>query len=310
LTVAVEVTHLRKAYGDTVAVDDVSFGVAEAEIFGLLGPNGAGKTSTVECVLGMRERDGGSIRVLGHDPARDGETLHAVVGAQLQASALPAKLTAGEIVGLYSSFYREPEDVETLLDVLGLAAKRRARYQALSGGQKQRLSLLLALIGRPRVAVLDEMTTGLDPNARRATWDLLEGVRARGVTVLLVTHQMDEAERLCDRVALIDRGRLVAVDSPAGLAAAAGGGKRVVFEPSVAFDDALLTALPEVRGVEGRGPHVVVSGSGDLVNAVILTLAAAGVAAHDVRLETATLDDAFVQLTGRRLREDEEPAEP
>ena len=305
---AVEIAHLRKAYRDVVAVDDVSFSVAEGEIFGVLGPNGAGKTTTVECVLGLRSPDAGSIRVLGLDPGQDREDLHLIVGAQLQESALPAKLRVGEILDLYRSFYREPADIGEFIDTLGLAGKRKDYYRSLSGGQRQRLSIALALIGGPKIAVLDEMTAGLDPQARRDTWDLIEGVRDRGVTILLVTHFMEEAERLCDRVALIDAGRVVALDSPAGLAARASGGKSVRFVPSAPFDDRLLSELPEVRAVTRSGSHVIVTGTGELVNAVILTLAAAGVTARDVQLDSSTLEDAFVKLTGRHLHEEGIPA--
>ena len=304
----VEIAHLRKAYGNVVAVDDVSFSVAQGEIFGILGPNGAGKTTTVECVLGLRSPDAGSIRVLGLDPGQDREDLHVIVGAQLQESAQPAKLRVGEILDLYQSFYRDPADVGELIDALGLAGKKKDYYRSLSGGQRQRLSIALALIGRPKIAVLDEMTAGLDPQARRDTWDLIEGVRDQGVTILLVTHFMEEAERLCDRVALIDAGHVVALDSPAGLAARASGGTTMRFVPSAPFDDRLLSRLPEVRAVTRSGSHVVVTGTGELVNAVILTLAAAGVTARDVQLDSSTLEDAFVKLTGRHLHEEGIPA--
>ncbi len=244
---AVEIAHLRKTYGGVVAVDDVSFSVAEGEIFGVLGPNGAGKTTTVECVLGLRSPDAGSIRVMGLDPGQDREDLHLIVGAQLQESAQPAKLRVGEILDLYRSFYTEPADVGEFIDALGLAGKLKDYYRSLSGGQRQRLSIALALIGQPKIAVLDEMTTGLDPQARRDTWDLIEGVRDRGVTILLVTHFMEEAERLCDRVALIDAGRVVALDSPAGLAARASGGKTMRFVPSAHFDYASAPVLGASR---------------------------------------------------------------
>jgi ABC-2 type transport system ATP-binding protein len=302
----IDVSHLRKTYGTTVAVDDVSFSVQEDEIVGILGPNGAGKTTTVECLVGLRSPDSGTIRVLGLDPQRDDEReeLHARVGVQLQASALPAKLTVGEILELYHSFYDHPADFHELVDGLGLADKWRTYYKDLSGGQKQRLSIVLALIGQPQVAVLDEMTTGLDPQARRDTWDLIERVRARGVTMVLVTHFMEEAERLCDRVALVDRGRIVAIGSPGELAAEADGGKQVRFVPSRPFDDRLLTDLPEVRGVEHQGEHILVTGTGELVNAVILTLAGAGVTAREVSTPSATLEDAFLRLTGRHIHDD------
>jgi ABC-2 type transport system ATP-binding protein len=298
---AIEVLHLRKRYGTTVAVEDVSFSVAEGEIFGILGPNGAGKTTIIECGIGLRSPDSGSVRVMGLDPVKDREQLRPIVGAQLQASALPPLLKVSEILSLYRSFYRRPADVAELAGVLGLAGKLKSYYMSLSGGQKQRLSIALALIGRPKIAMLDEMTTGLDPHARRDTWNLIEGVRDHGATVVLVTHHMEESERLCDRVALIDRGRVVAIDTPAGLAERAGGGKRVRFVPSGPFDDRLLTDLPEVKAVEHRSEHVVAIGGEDLVSAVILTLAGAGVTAGDVQVESATLEDAFVRLTGRHL---------
>jgi|ERR1019366_7210573 ABC-2 type transport system ATP-binding protein len=303
---AIEISHLRKTYGKTVAVDDLSLSVAEGEIFGILGPNGAGKTTTVECAVGLRSPDSGLVRVLGLDPRTDRQQLHLIVGVQLQASALPAKLKVGEILDLYQSFYPEPADVDELTGTLGLAEKRHEYYRSLSGGQKQRLSIALALIGRPKIAVLDEMTTGLDPQARRDTWDLIEHVRDRGVTIVLVTHFMEEAELLCDRVALIDQGRIVAMDSPEGLAQQAAGGKRVRFVPSGPFDDGLLSAIPEVTSVEHHDSSVEVTGSGDLINAVILTLAAAGITAHDVQLSATSLEDAFVRLTGRHLH-DEQP---
>ena len=298
---AVEIAHLRKTYGALVAVDDVSFSAAEGEIFGILGPNGAGKTTTAECAIGLRSPDSGTIRLMGLDPHADAAKIHEIVGVQLQASALPPKLRVGEILHMYRSFYRDPADVGELIDVLGLGGKRHDYYRSLSGGQRQRLSIALALIGRPKIAVLDEMTTGLDPQARRDTWELIEGVRDRGVTILLVTHFMEEAERLCDRVALIDNGRLVALDTPARLAAQARGGKSMRFLPSAPFDDRLLKELPEVRRVEREGARVVVTGTGELVNAVVLTLAAAGVTARDVQLDSSNLEDAFVRLTGRHL---------
>jgi len=298
---AVEITHLRKTYGPVVAVDDVSFSVAEGEIFGILGPNGAGKTTTAECAIGLRSPDSGTIRLLGLDPRTDADKIHEIVGVQLQAGALPAKLKVREILAMYRSFYRHPADVSELLEALGLAGKRDAYYRSLSGGQRQRLSVALALIGRPKIAVLDEMTTGLDPQARRDAWELIEGMRDRGVTILLVTHFMEEAERLCSRVALIDNGRIAALDTPASLAAQARGGKSVRFVPSAPFGDRLLSELPEVTRVERQGQHVVVTGTGDLVNTVILTLAAAGVSARDVQLDVSNLEDAFVRLTGKQL---------
>jgi ABC-2 type transport system ATP-binding protein len=299
---AVEIEHLRKSYGSVVAVDDVSFSVGEGEIFGILGPNGAGKTTTVECAIGLRSPDSGTIRLMGTDRDR----IRDIVGVQLQESAFPAKLRVGEILEEFRSFYRQPADVSDLVEALGLADKRRAYYRSLSGGQRQRLSVALALIGGPKIAVLDEMTTGLDPQARRDAWELIEGVRDRGVTIALVTHFMEEAERLCDRVALIDHGRIVALDTPANLTRRAQGGKSVRFLPSAPFDDRLLAALPEVTRVEHEGQHVIVTGTGELVSAVILALHAAGLEARDVQLDTSSLEDAFVRLTGTHLHQEGE----
>jgi len=305
---AVQIEHLRKIYGAVAAVDDVSFSVAEGEIFGILGPNGAGKTTTVECAVGLRSPDSGTIRLMGLDPRTDRDRIREIAGVQLQDSAFPAKLRVGEILAEFRSFYRQPADVSELIEAFGLADKRRAYYRSLSGGQRQRLSVALALIGGPKIAVLDEMTTGLDPQARRDAWEVIERVRGRGVTIVLVTHFMEEAERLCDRVALIDHGRVVAQDTPANLTVRAQGGKTVRFVPSAPFDDRLLTALPEVARVEHQGQHVIVTGTGELVNTVILTLHAAGVAAGDVQLDASNLEDAFVRLTGTHPHQEGEPA--
>jgi ABC-2 type transport system ATP-binding protein len=307
---AVEITHLRKTYGTLVAVDDLSLEVAEGEIFGILGPNGAGKTTTVECAIGLRSPDSGTIRLMGLDPKTQKDEVHEIVGVQLQEGAQPAKLKVGEILDMYRSFYRDPADVGELTEVLGLAAKRGDYYRSLSGGQRQRLSVALALIGRPKIAVLDEMTAGLDPQARRDAWELIENIRDRGMTILLVTHFMEEAERLCDRVALIDNGRVVALDTPASLAERARGGKTVRFLPSAPFDDRLLTEHNEVTRVEHQGQHVIVTGTGELVNVVLLSLAAAGVTARDVQLDSSNLEDAFVKLTGRHLGKKEEGETP
>jgi ABC-2 type transport system ATP-binding protein len=219
----IEVENLHKTYGDTVAVDDVSFTVGQGEIFGILGRNGAGKTTTVECLVGLRASDRGRISVLGRDPLRDHAEVTRLVGVQLQDGQLPERLRVGEALRLYASFYPDPADPGETLTGLGLAGKERTAYGKLSGGQKQRLSIALALIGNPRIAVLDELTTGLDPHARRDTWELIAGIRDRGVTIVLVTHFMPEAERLCDRVAVIDAGRVLVTGTPAELIARTGG---------------------------------------------------------------------------------------
>jgi ABC-2 type transport system ATP-binding protein len=218
----IEVTDLHKRYGDRVAVDGVSFSVDRGEIFGILGTNGAGKTTTVECLQGLRRADAGTLSVLGLDPATDRAALTRRVGVQLQESRLPPKLRVREALELFASFYPNPADVGVLLDRLNLRDHARSYFGKLSGGQKQRVSIALALIGNPELAILDELTTGLDPHARRDTWKLVEAIRDAGVTVLLVTHFMDEAERLCDRVAIFDAGHVVATGTPAELRAAAG----------------------------------------------------------------------------------------
>ncbi|MEV4168017.1 ABC transporter ATP-binding protein [Nonomuraea sp. NPDC049709] len=297
----IEVRNLRKQYPNHLAVDDVSFEVAEGEIFGILGPNGAGKTTTVECVAGLRARDGGTVRVAGLDPQADRDGLRQVLGMQLQSAALPDKIRVWEAMDLYASFYPDPADWGELLDRVGLADKRHTYFRELSGGQRQRLSVALALVGRPRVAVLDELTTGLDPAARRDTWELIEQVRDTGVTIVLVTHFMEEAERLCDRLALIDAGKVVSTDTPAGLIRQVGEEQRLRFRPSAPIDDAVLLALPEVRDVTRSGDQIVVSGSDNLATAVTLTLANHQVVPANLRIEQATLDDAFLALTGRKL---------
>jgi ABC-2 type transport system ATP-binding protein len=295
----VTVENLHKRYGDTVAVDDVSFTVEEGEIFGILGPNGAGKTTTVEAIAGLRTPDRGRIEVLGLDPIAGHGALTEQVGVQLQASELPEKLQVGEALELYSSFYRAPADWRQLADALGLSGRLATRYGQLSGGQRQRLSIALALVGAPRLAILDELTTGLDPAARRETWALIEGIRDRGVTILLVTHFMEEAERLADRVALIDAGRVVAIDTPAALAEGLGTATRFSFRPSHEIDEAVLTGLPEVASVARDGDRLVVTGSADAIGAVTYVLGRDDIRAEQLRVDAqARLEDAFVELTG------------
>ncbi|WP_327107961.1 ABC transporter ATP-binding protein [Nonomuraea glycinis] len=297
----IEVENLHKRYPNHVAVDDVSFEVRAGEIFGILGPNGAGKTTTVECVSGLRLPDGGTVRVTGIDPAKDRDALRRVLGAQLQSAALPEKIKVWEAMDLYASFYAEPADWRALLEQVGLSGKRDTAFAKLSGGQRQRLSVALALVGKPRIAVLDELTTGLDPQARRDTWELVENIRDSGVTIVLVTHFMEEAERLCDRIALIDAGRVVATDSPAGLIARVGAEQRVRFRPSAPVADSVLTELPGVTDVSHSGDQVTVTGTGNLAHVVTLALAQKQIVPGDLRIEQASLDDAFLALTGRKL---------
>ncbi len=291
----VSIERLRVRYGDTLAVDDVSLSVHRGEIFGILGPNGAGKTTTVECVGGLRRPDAGQIRVLGLDVPHHRKELRPRVGIQLQASELPDKLRVGEAVDLFASFYRDAREPDELLERLGLQDKRQTRFVNLSGGQRQRLSIALALVGRPQLAILDELTTGLDPGARRETWKLIEGVRDEGVTVILVTHFMEEAEHLCDRVALLHHGRVIAIDTPAALAS--GAGQRLSFRPGGELDPAALRSLPAVSQVSSDNGKIEVDGGGDLVAEVMELLVSRGVVPLETKLEQSNLEDAFMQMT-------------
>jgi len=304
----IEVANLVKTYDGVNVVDGVSFSVEEGEIFGIVGPNGAGKTTTVECVEGLRRPDGGSIHVLGLDPIRDRYDITERVGAQLQESRLQDKITVGEALDLYASFYRDPADWRELLDRLGLLDKVDTRYAKLSGGQKQRLAIALALVGSPEIAILDELTTGLDPQARRSTWDTIEEIRAGGVTVVLVTHFMEEAERLCDRIMVIDHGRVVAIDSPSGLIREIGSEQRLTFRPSKPIDEDAFANLPEVTSVGRDGPHVVITGTGNVVLAVTALLAGRQIVADELRVGQTSLEDAYLELTSGTGDSDE--AEP
>jgi ABC-2 type transport system ATP-binding protein len=301
----IEVDGLVKRYDGVAVVDGISFAVERGEIFAILGPNGAGKTTTVESIAGLRRPDAGRISVLGLDPGGDVAELRKKVGIQLQESQLPGRIEVWEALDVYASFYERPADWSELNERLGLADKRNTRYAKLSGGQKQRLSIALALVGRPEIAILDELTTGLDPQARRDTWAVIEELRGSGVTILLVTHFMEEAERLADRVALIDSGKVVALDTPAGLVATADDEQRIRFRPSGPVDEEGLAALPEVKGVSRMGDQLVVTGTGNVLHALTSHLARNQVIAQELRVDQVTLDDAFVALTGRKLDEPE-----
>jgi ABC-2 type transport system ATP-binding protein len=290
----IEVQRLQKRYGDRLAVRDVSFTVERGEIFGIIGRNGAGKTTTVEVIEGLRKADGGAVRVLGHDPGDP--AVRQRLGVQLQESQLPDRLRVGEAMELFASFYERPADTGELLDQLGLAGHVRQQYKRLSGGQKQRLSIALSLVGSPEVAVLDELTTGLDPQARRETWQLISDVRDRGVTVLLVTHFMDEAERLCDRIAVIDAGRTVAVDTPSALIRRVAHGVTVTFRPSAPLSAADLAGLGDVSVA---GDLFTVTGTGNLAHEVSTALAARGVVPLSLNIVQADLETAFIALTGK-----------
>jgi ABC-2 type transport system ATP-binding protein len=292
----VTVQHLVKRYGHSIAVNDVSFSIGEGEIFGIIGPNGAGKTTSVECISGLRAPDSGSISVYGLSPQKDRNKIRELVGVQLQEGALPPRLKVGEAVRLFASFYSDPLDPDELLKSLGIRQFDNSAFKSLSGGQKQRLAIALALVGNPKLAILDELTTGLDPEARRETWSLIERMRDRGVTVILVTHFMDEAEKLCDRLALINHGTVRALDTPEAIAAKAGG-NRVRFVPSRPVDDQTLRAIPGVNDIERKQRYVTVIGTGDLAPSVIAALAAIGVQVSEVEARAGNLEDAFLKLT-------------
>ena len=290
------VEHLRKRYGRRTAVDDISFSIHEREIFGIIGPNGAGKTTTVECISGLRAPDSGSITVYGFSPRKERNRIREFVGVQLQESALPPRLKVGEAVRLFASFYPHPKDTNALLESLGIDNVANSAFKNLSGGQKQRLSIALALVGNPRLAILDELTTGLDPEARRETWALIEDMRNRGVTVILVTHFMDEAERLCDRLALINHGAIKALDTPEAIATLAGG-SRLRFVPSQPIDDETLRRIPGVNAIERKEKYVTVTGTGDLAGSVISALSGSGIRLSEVDARNGNLEDAFIKLT-------------
>ena len=297
----IEVEGLHKAYGDRVAVEDIGLEVRKGEIFGLLGPNGAGKTTTVECLQGLRRRGRGRVRVLGLDPERDGDRLRRRIGAQLQSSALPDRLRVGEALWLFARGRDGGAPVDQLGRRWGLERLWRRPFAKLSGGEQQRLFIALALVNRPQVVFFDELTTGLDPQARRATWDLVRRVRDDGATVVLVTHFMEEAEQLCDRVAIVDQGRVVATGTPSELVAGSDATQRVSFT----WPDAHAPWLSHLDGVERvtrRGDLVEVAGSGPLAVSVAAGLAGRGITPADYRTHHPDLEDVFLALTGRDLR--------
>jgi ABC-2 type transport system ATP-binding protein len=300
----VRAENMRKTYGKTTAVDDVSFEIRRGEIFGMVGPNGAGKTTTIECCEGLRRLDGGTLRVLGLDPQADVVALRKRTGVQLQSAALPPRIKVWEALDLFASFYPSGSDWKTLMERLGLVEKRNAYVSNLSGGQKQRLFIALSLLNDPELVFLDELTTGLDPQARRAMWDLVRDIRDKGKTVFLTTHFMEEAERLCDRVAILDHGRIIALDTPPNLIRSLNAENRVAFITEESFPADSLKAVPGVVRVEPAADRVVVYGRGDaLVGGVVAALGAKGIPFRDLRTEQATLDDVFLTLTGRELRD-------
>jgi len=298
----IEVQNLRKQYGSTVAVDNISFNVQQGEIFTIVGPNGAGKSTTVESIMGLRQPDQGTIRVLGLDPQKDEHELRQRIGIQLQQAALPERLKVWEALNLYSGFYDKTVPWEKLLHDWGLAEKRNTNFKNLSGGQKQRLFIALALLNDPELVFLDELTTGLDPQARRATWDAVRAIRDQGKTVVLVTHFMDEAEELADRIAIIDQGNIVALDTPQALIQNLHVETRVRFTNTNGYDPQLLRRVNGVTEVEQRGKQVIVQGNGALLAHVATALAEHNVTPTDLRVEQANLEDVFLALTGRSIR--------
>jgi len=293
---AIALTHLRKTYGDVIAVDDVSFDVAPNEIFGIIGPNGSGKTTTVECLQGLRVADRGEIRVLGMDPRTEGEALRRRIGSQLQESALPDRLKVWEALDLFATASAKSADWRAEAREWGIYDRRNAAFADLSGGERQRLFVALALITNPELVFLDEMTTGLDPAARRVAWSLIEAVRQRGATVVLVTHFMDEAEHLCDRIGVFLRGRVVDVDSPSRLVAKHNPSSRVRFSTEEA-DLSWLSGVPGVQKLERRGARVEVVGSGPLLAQLAAALVGHGIAPPDLRVDLPTLEEAYMALT-------------
>jgi ABC-2 type transport system ATP-binding protein len=301
----IHVSRLRKTYGPTVAVDEVSFDVEQGEIFGLIGPNGAGKTTTMECVEGVRGADGGTISVLGLDPARDAYKLQDRIGVQLQQAQLQKRIKVWEAMDLWAAIYRRPAaNGEKLLTQLGLAEKRDAWFMTLSGGQKQRLFIALALVNDPEVVFLDELTTGLDPQARHAIWDLVRGIRERGKTVFLTTHLMEEAERLCDRVAIIEHGRIVDIDTPRNLVSRHCPERSVILATSDPDAAERFRGIAKVESVASSGAEITIRGRGDdLVTEVIRCLSENRIHVTDFRTVLPNLEDVFLKLTGRSIRD-------
>jgi len=301
----IQVSGVRKTYKATVAVDEVSFEVFDGEIFGLIGPNGAGKTTTMECVQGLRTPDRGSISVLGLDPFRDVYSLQDRIGAQLQQAQLQKRIKVWEAVHLWAALYkRKTSDGDRLLEQLGLVDKRDAWFMNLSGGQKQRLFIALALINDPEVVFLDELTTGLDPQARRTIWELVRDIRHRGKTVFLTTHLMEEAERLCDRVAIIDRGRIIDMDTPEGLVRRHCPERSVVLATEDAMAADHFRRIPQVTSVAANNGRLTIHGNReDLVMEVIRCLSDEQIRVTDFRTVMPTLEDVFLKVTGHSIRD-------
>ena len=300
----IQVSSIRKTYGATVAVSDISFEVGEGEIFGLIGPNGAGKTTTMECVEGVRRPDQGAISILGLDPFRDVFQLQNRIGVQLQQAQLQKRIKVWEAVDLWASLYSKAVDRDRLLEQLGLTSKRNAWFMTLSGGQKQRLFIALALINDPEVVFLDELTTGLDPQSRRAIWDLVRGIRDRGKTVFMTTHLMEEAERLCDRVAIIEHGKIIDIGSPEELVRRHCPARTVVLATDNALAEESLRTIPFAETVTRQDSRYTIQGRGDdFVTQVIHCLSVNQIRVTDFRTVLPNLEDVFLKLTGHSIRD-------
>jgi ABC-2 type transport system ATP-binding protein len=301
----IQVSGVRKTYGSTVAVDDVSFDVKEGEIFGLIGPNGAGKTTTMECIEGLRTPDRGSVSVLGLNPIRDVYKLQNRIGVQLQQAQLQKRIKVWEAVDLWASLYPKTAiDGRRLLEQLGLIDKWNAWFMTLSGGQKQRLFIALALVNDPEVVFLDELTTGLDPQSRLAIWELIRGIRERGKTIFLTTHLMEEAERLCDRVAIIEHGHVIDIDTPGNLINRHCPERTVVLTTDDLEAGEQFRAIPRVEEVICRDARFTIRGRGDdLVTDVIQCLSENGIRVRDFRTILPSLEDVFLKVTGHSIRD-------
>ena len=302
---AIAVEGLRKAYGDLKAVDGLSFAVEEGEVFGLLGPNGAGKTTTVEILIGLRQRDGGDVRVMGLDPAQENDAVKALIGVQLQQTQLFPLLSVEEVLKLFASFYGNSAAVDDLLELVGLQDRRKAQYRNLSGGQKQRLSLALTLINDPKLVFLDEPTTGLDPQARRALWDIVEQMRAQGKTVLLTTHYMEEAEVLCQRVAIIDHGKILALGTPRALIDRHVQERAIELPVAAGVQAGRFAALPAVTTVDLMDTNATIHTTNirETLTAILQATGEGSMDLEDLRIQRGTLEDVFLQLTGRTIRD-------
>jgi len=300
---AITVENLRKTYGSLTAVNDVSFAVQTEETFGIVGPNGAGKTTTIECLEGLKPPDNGHIRVLGFDPQKDRRALNARIGVQLQESNIAAQIKVWEALELYTSFYSNSVDPEELLEKLSLTPVRNSYYSKLSGGQKQRLFIALSLINNPDIVFFDELTTGLDPQARRLIWDLVRHVNDQGKTVVLTTHFMEEAERLCDRVMIMDHGQIIALDSPEKLIQNLGAEHKVIFSIKGDVQIEWFTNMASVENINIFRDKVTISGKDDrLLADVVNLLTARGIRHYDLHTQQPNLEDVFIALTGKEIR--------